>query len=175
MFAPCLFVFSAYFERKCTKLHDFQKISSKIVSGLFIMGFSHFLYVIFHFLGPAVVPSTRGPQTSILSRNLRLGSKNWIFSSKLLARTILVWAEKRYAQLRVWKSNHFWGLDFARLKKWLCFQPPSCVYRFSARTKIVRASSLLEQIQFFDPNRKFLDKMLVWGPLVGGTTAGPKK
>ena len=83
MFAVCLFVFSAYFERKYTKIYDFQKISSKIVPGLFIMGFSHFLYVIFHFLGPAVVPPTRGPQTSILSRNLRLGSKNWIFLSKL--------------------------------------------------------------------------------------------
>ena len=76
MFAMCLFVFSAYFERKCTKICDFRKISSKIAPGLFIMGFSHFLYVIFDFLGPAVVPPTRGPQTSILSRNLRLGSKN---------------------------------------------------------------------------------------------------
>ena len=90
MFAVCLLVFSAYFERKCTKIYDFQKISSKIVPGLFIMGFSHVLYVIFHFLGPAVVPPTRGPQTSILSRNLRLGSKNRIFSSKLLVRTLLV-------------------------------------------------------------------------------------
>ena len=79
MFAVCLLVFSAYFERKCTKIYDFQKISSKIVPGLFIMGFSHFLYVIFHFLGPAVVPPTRGPQTSILSRNLRLGSKKLNF------------------------------------------------------------------------------------------------
>ena len=75
MFAVCLFVFSAYFERKCTKIFDFHKISSKIVTGLFIMGFSHFLHAIFHFLGPAVVPPTTGPQTSILSRNLRLGSK----------------------------------------------------------------------------------------------------
>ena len=75
MFAVCLLGFSAYFERKCTKIYDFQKISSKIVPGLFIMGFSHFLYVIFNFLGPAVVPPARGPQTSILSRNLRLGSK----------------------------------------------------------------------------------------------------
>ena len=83
MFAECLLVFSAYSGRKCTKICDVQKISSKIVPGLFIMGFSHFLYVIFHFLGPAVVPPTRGPQTSILSRNLRLGSKNRIFSSKL--------------------------------------------------------------------------------------------
>ena len=79
MFAVCLLIFSAYFERKCSKICDFHQISSKIVPGLFIMGFSHFLYVIFHFLGPAVVPPTRGPQTSILSRNLRLGSKKLNF------------------------------------------------------------------------------------------------
>ena len=88
MFALCLFVFSAYFERKCTKILYFQKISSKIVPGLFIMGFSHFLCVIFNFLGPAMVPPTRGPQTSILSRNLRLGSNNGFFSSKLLVHRI---------------------------------------------------------------------------------------
>ena len=68
-------VFICFFHQilvKCTKILDFLQISPKMVPGIFIMGFSHILYVIFHFLGPAVVPPTKGPQTSILSRNLRL-------------------------------------------------------------------------------------------------------
>ena len=138
MFAVCLLVFSAYFERKCTKICDSQKIYSNIVPGFFMMGFSHFLYVIFYFLGPAVVPPTRGPQTSILSRNLRLGSKNWIFSSKLLARTILVRAEKRYAQLGGWKHSHFWGLAKSRPQKWLLFQTLSCAYHYFSRARNLR-------------------------------------
>ena len=35
--------------------------------------------------------------------------------------------------------------------------------------------SLLEKHPDFDPNRKFLEKMLVWVPMVWVGTAGPKK
>ena len=79
MFAVCLLVFSAYFERKCTKIYDFQKISSKIVPGLFIMGFSLFLYVIFHFLGPAVVPPHKGTSNEHFVEEFAIGIKKLNF------------------------------------------------------------------------------------------------
>ena len=53
-------------------------------------------------------------------------------------------------------------------------QPESCVPPLS-QAGMLHTSIFIEKIAFFDPNRKFLDKMLFWGPFVGGSTAGPKK
>ena len=57
---------------------DFLNISSKIVLGFFLMVFSYIFIVNFHFLGPAVVPPTKGAEKGICSRNLRLGSNFYI-------------------------------------------------------------------------------------------------
>ena len=79
MFVVCLLVFSAYFERKCSKICDFQKISSKIVPGLFIMGSSHFLYVIFHFFGPGCGPPHKGTSNEYFVEEFAIGIKKLNF------------------------------------------------------------------------------------------------
>ena len=53
-------------------------------------------------------------------------------------------------------------------------EPESCLPLLS-RAGILYTCSLLEKHPDFDPNHKFLEKMLVWVPMVWGGTAGPKK
>ena len=104
MFAVCLFVFSAYFERKCTKICDFQKISSKIVPGLFIMDFSHFLYVIFHFLGPAVPTPHKGDSNKHFLEECAIGIRIWLFL-ELTAGT-QHYGSRKYRYARFWLEKN---------------------------------------------------------------------
>ena len=60
----------------------------EMVPGFFVVVSCYILYIIFHFLGPAVPPPTTGTQTSISSRILRFESKQGFFSSKMRVRSI---------------------------------------------------------------------------------------
>ena len=78
----CCSVFISIFSSfwlKYTNMWDFLQNYLKMVHGFFVMVSCYILYVIFHFWGSAVPPPTKGTQTNIFSRNLRLGSEYGFF------------------------------------------------------------------------------------------------
>ena len=120
-------------------------ISSKIDPGFFSVTFSYILYVISPFLGPAVPPPTKGPQTCIFSRNSRLASKLLFFPVRAVAQGSLC---VRFPYHRGWSSRGAADFRCTKTMLWIPF-----LEKMPAQIK----KMVLKQVALHEQNRYALN------------------